>query len=363
MPLVPFSDQMMWWHVSLWIVGVLEVNLGMGEKNVLLRDHMYQFLKNVVSIQLELLDLFTGMIFHLEVLLLMFLNLFMVITVRLEVIEQRLLRGLDLANEEFRLLELGGNRASGVHYVDILDTENRRMEDVIHEVNMGEINMKKLEDVEMKTFNQVITHLDREITIHAVPLKDSNLWAIQSHDLPGEVLGYMAIYVDDVMCIGPAEVTQGVEGVKSGGYLLHQLSYTQELLNRHDVQVSRSFIKVPEEPEDEPEITPKLVKEAQGIAGELLWLRWAIKLGRHVLEYLLQTKDVGLLYGPLKEDNDPELTRRTPRINGAVEVLADASFGVGDAHSVSGMVILYADAPIHWDSRSPNADSFVNSGG
>jgi hypothetical protein len=80
-----------------------------------------------------------------------------------------------------------------------------------------------------------------------------------------------------------------------------------------------SKVGVPEH--EENDITPSDIKAAQGIAGELLWLsvrsrpdisfsvgqigrqvshhpKWALQVGRGVLEYLASTPNHGLVYGP-----------------------------------------------------------------
>ena len=247
-----------------------------------------------------------------------------------------------------------------------------------------------------------------EVSFGFRQLKDANLWAIQEFSLNsgvrtwGAVLGYMIVYVDDVLMVGPKEVTDkasqtiqriwktsnpeyaapggapmrflGIEiqRFQDGMYYLHQGSYVREVLERHEGEGMAPFIKVPEEKE---EGAPSLarVKEAQKITGELLWLsgrtrpdiawavmsQWAVKrpewtllLGRAILAYVRGTKDFGLRYPvgvPL--DADPDLARSKPRKPGTIEVLVDASFSPGDSHSVSGTIILLAGCPIQWESK------------
>ena len=79
---------------------------------------------------------------------------------------------------------------------------------------------------------------------------------------------------------------------------------------------------------------------------------WVIELGKNVLAYVCRTWDYALHYGPkVVQEEDPDMFRRTPRRNGTVEVLVDASFGVEDEHSVSGLVVLYGGVPIQWESK------------
>ena len=244
------------------------------------------------------------------------------------------------------------------------------------------------------------------------PLRDANLWAIQEMSPSsssstrewGAVLGYMIVYVDDVLMVGPKAVTDSASGMvqrvwrtsspeysipggtpmrflgieiqrlADGTYYLHQGSYVREVLERHAGGGSASFIKVPEEKEEE---APSLarVRQAQKITGELLWLAgktrpdiawavmrmsqwavkrpsWTVELGEAVLSYVRATVDFGLHYPTqVPVDSDPDLARPRPRRGGTLEVLVDASFRPGDSHSISGTVILLAGCPIQWESR------------
>ena len=153
------------------------------------------------------------------------------------------------------------------------------------------------------------------------PLGDANLWKIVGrplghqessdggnrgdHSLEDEkgkgshgeprVLGYMAVYVDDIMMIGSNAVvwetaeeiqrnrktsTPKVAGPRSamrflgmeidreenGDFKIHQTSYTMELLERHKIDTKTLAIRVPES----EEITADAVKK--GLTGELQWL-------------------------------------------------------------------------------------------
>ena len=240
----------------------------------------------------------------------------------------------------------------------------------------------------------------RKETLVLRPLGDANLWKVEKLG-SSEVVGYMAVYVDDIMVVASKPVTEAVakmvksqwstsepeyassesmrflgmelEKVKDG-FVLHQRSYIQELLGRHGVEKGCSYVRNPEEESWDPP-TPKRVKEAQGLTGELLWLSgktrpdicvavqkmaqsclknpcYAVKLGFAILAYLHETKDVGLVYKELREvDPEPELHRKRPRHAGTVEVLVDASFAVEDSHSMTGIIILQGGAPVHWETR------------
>ena len=132
------------------------------------------------------------------------------------------------------------------------------------------------------------------MTLGLVAMKDSNLWAIKEvknveKKLYGEVRGFVAIYVDDFLTVGPKAVEEeltkrlnslwptsapefaevGSEPMKflgmeiqreaDGGYLLHQKSYARELLNRHEVVTESPYVRVPEEKEV---VQPTLASEA-----------------------------------------------------------------------------------------------------
>ena len=243
-------------------------------------------------------------------------------------------------------------------------------------------------------------------------LKDANLWAIQEVSWSasslsrnwGEVQGFMIVYVDDILMVGPKEVTDAASGMiqkvwrtsspeyavpggapmrflgieiqrlADGMYFLHQGSYVREVLERHAGRGKALFIKVPDEKEEE-EPSIARVREAQKITGELLWLSgktrpdiawavmkmsqwavkrplWTVELGQAILDYVRGTIDLGLYYPKeVPVDEDPDLSRPRPRKKGTVEVLVDASFSPGDSHSVSGTIILVAGCPVQWESR------------
>ena len=268
----------------------------------------------------------------------------------------------------------------------------------------------ELQKMEGRVTTQVKEKVMKEVGFGFRQLEDANLWAIQEFSSSsgarswGAVLGYMIVYVDDVLMVGPKEVTDqasqmiqrvwetsnpeyavpggapmrflGIEiqRFKDGMYYLHQGSYVREVLERHGGGGTMPFIKVPKKKE---EGSPSLarVKEAQKITVELLWLsgrtrpdiswavmkmsQWAVKrpvwtleLGEAILAYVRGTMDFGLHYPiGVPVDSDPELARSKQRGPGTIEVLVDASFRSGDSHSVSGSIILLAGCPIQWESK------------
>ena len=154
-------------------------------------------------------------------------------------------------------------------------------------------------DTELQKMQGAVSLLEaenQEVSFRFRPLKDANLWAIQevahvpsaSKEKWGSVLGYMIVYVDDILMVGRKEVTDvaaatiqrvwseyavpggpsmrflGIEIQRSddGTYFLHQGSYVREILDRHTSGGKSVFIKVPEEKEEESPSLAK-VKETQ----------------------------------------------------------------------------------------------------
>eukprot|EP00438_Fugacium_kawagutii_P028518 Skav215300 [mRNA] locus=C9332477:2070:2816:- [translate_table: standard] len=135
-----------------------------------------------------------------------------------------------------------------------------------------------------------------------------------------------------------------------------------------------SKIDLPEEPE--PDLSVDLIRTAQAVTGELLWLsvrtrpdigyavsqmgravsknpRWATELGQSVLGFLAATSSVGLTYYPCKSDRG--ITQLPiQRHERLVEVYSDVSFAPGGGRSNQAVVILYAGQPIQWEAtRQP----------
>ena len=134
---------------------------------------------------------------------------------------------------------------------------------------------------------------------------DPNIWAIVSAELkepvdPALRLGLLLVYVDDMMVLGKPQLIldiiselgktwelsspellergnvhyRGVE-IKQGegGILVHQDSYTRELLSRYPDKGGAEVpaLRVPEADQLARQ-DPQMVRQAQQIAGELLWL-------------------------------------------------------------------------------------------
>ena len=239
---------------------------------------------------------------------------------------------------------------------------------------------------------------------------EGNLWKVFEESPKGVkgCVGHIIVYVDDVMIMAPAAVRAGFLGrlkrewnistpeevqrdswVRFCGFELRwiddrqlkiaQPSYTQDLLERHQIEHVRSYpmskLEIPEDPEEG--VRPSELKEAQAPAGELLWLavrsrpdiafsvslmsrklsknpRWAVKVGMGVLEYLAHTPNHGLIYGLCEADrgfmNSLPIARH-PRL---IETYADISFAPQGSRSCQGIITCYAGSPIQWEaSRQP----------
>ena len=131
--------------------------------------------------------------------------------------------------------------------------------------------------------------------------EERNLWRIL--DVTNQsTVGYICIYVDDLMVTGPTSIVEGaldaikrtwevsdpewvdadhwlrfcgfeLQRLQGGGIALGQLSYVQDLLNKHDISGFESHPcgKIPEI-EDEL-YGVDVLKTAQGLVGELQWLQ------------------------------------------------------------------------------------------
>ena len=61
---------------------------------------------------------------------------------------------------------------------------------------------------------------------------------------------------------------------EQGDFFANQCSYLREVVRRHGMEdlCSAQLMKEAQEPEDELDRTPRQVREAQQLGGELLWL-------------------------------------------------------------------------------------------
>lgn len=242
---------------------------------------------------------------------------------------------------------------------------------------------------------------------------EGNLWEILEtpktpigKDLEPQRVGRVLVYVDDMMVLGPPTVRQGFldritqewncapsETVTSNKWTrfsgfefqrgpdekslkIGQGSYVRELLNRHTDVVERStpMPKWELDADPEEEVTTELIRMAQAITGELLWAsvrsrpdisfavsimgqqvtkrpRWVVKLHKHVLGFLMSTKDHCLWYRPEMESHGSEGTLQIPRHETLIEAFSDVSFAPNGEKSHQGVLLLYAGGLVQWEAN------------
>ena len=163
------------------------------------------------------------------------------------------------------------------------------------------------------------------------------------------------------------------------GFHLSQQKYEQEILTRWNVKEASTFpnFKVSETDMEPPDSVDKVqIREAQALAGSLLWLSTrsrpdlaygvaalsrlvtrnpakAIEIGQSLLAYVKGTP--GDLHYPqkIKKKWGSRDQLKIQRHEGLLEVFADIAYGTGSNHrSVQGLVICFAGAPVAWQSAT-----------
>ena len=246
---------------------------------------------------------------------------------------------------------------------------------------------------------------------HLARSPEPNIWSIMgvpkeqyptpnlNDDAYANPLGFLIVYVDDVLCAGPREVVEStlarvrkewtcseVEWVgdtqwlkfcgmqlrwQGDTLLLGQPDFARELLERHGPVPGRQvpLPKIDLVPEEEESPDPDAVKQCQQLLGELLWLSgrtrpdlafaistlsgWVTRcprrvkeLGRHVLGYLQETVDMVLSYGSCLDDQgQPNADLRK------VTLLSDASHAPQGLRGCQGILALWGNALVQWESR------------
>ena len=249
--------------------------------------------------------------------------------------------------------------------------------------------------------------------------EEANLWQIRSLNLDAAqiekctkdaaVVGYVVVYVDDLLVLGEKPTVQafldqvratwtcsepewvddnlkfcGFEVTRRGSAIcINQQAYAKELCARHECRRSRPTpvsttmaAAVSELDMEAPQSqNPAMVKQAQSLTGELLWLavrtrpdlsyvvslvgrlstrhpEVAVQLGKEAIGYVFGTVDKGLEYGVCEEtrrhggDSYLPFTRSMRRL----ECFADVSFAPNAGKSIQGIVAMYGGAPVQWES-------------
>ena len=240
---------------------------------------------------------------------------------------------------------------------------------------------------------------------------EPNIWSIMgvsktkhpepviNDDAHADPLGFLIVYVDDILCVGPRPVVEAslgrirdewtcseVEWVNSAKWLkfcgmqlrwqgdsllLGQPDFARELLERHGRVPGRQFPlpKIDMVPDVEDGIDPADVRKCQQLLGELLWLSgrtrpdlafavstlsgWVTKcpkkvqeLGRYLLGYLQETWEFVLVYKScLTGQGEPtdELMKLT--------LLSDASHAPQGLRGCQGILALWGGALVQWESK------------
>ena len=235
---------------------------------------------------------------------------------------------------------------------------------------------------------------------------DSNIWAIVPADAgepvdPSQRLGLLLVYVDDMMVLSTPQIIgeviaelgkqwelsrpelldegnvhyRGVEVRRGeGGIWVHQESYTREILSRYPDKGGADVpaLKLPEVVQLERQ-DPQIVRRAQQIAGELLWLSGltrpeiqfavrtisrtisvnaeeAVTMGEQVIKYLRRYPARGLWYSAAAMEWGDEGDLSVPMGRNSLVGFCDASFAPFSSRSLQATLAFYSGALISWSS-------------
>ena len=248
-----------------------------------------------------------------------------------------------------------------------------------------------------------------EIRGHFERTKDDNLWRLVEKDANGiRWCGLLCVYVDDLLFCGEEEPLQhalaavesqwscaeaewasdvkplkfcGIEitvDKEGNGLHLSQRGYETELLDRWPVQEGLNFpnYKINEQDfEAADQIDPKVLREAQALAGALLWLstktrpdisfgvsamsrlmsrnpQKALEVGKALLSYI--KSNPGDLHYCKHFANDGWGERsqlKSQRNHYSIEVFSDIAYAAGTGHrSIQGIAVFFAGSPVAWQS-------------
>ena len=235
---------------------------------------------------------------------------------------------------------------------------------------------------------------------------EPNLWKIKARKEPHvgnklqeeSTVGMMLIYVDDLMVCSSSDVQEkvwsqikglwkiadpayaeatkpikflgmNIYSVEGEGFYINQQPFIQELVKRYGLEgeksgtpmSTRDVADIPEEPSR----SATDIKEAQKIAGELLWIstrtrpdisygvsrlcsscakspKWVVETGKQIVKFLNKTQDLSIKYEPPQSEEKD------------LQVWTDASFAPGGGLSHGGLIITWKGSPVVWrSSRQP----------
>ena len=240
---------------------------------------------------------------------------------------------------------------------------------------------------------------------------DENVWRIEEvNSETGDIIwtGLMLVYVDDLLLVAEDEVINSatkaiadvwaisevekagerqvikycgfeIEVAENGdGYMVSQRNYEREMIKRFGIEHSMPYpnYKITEN-DDNPEttVTPSEIKEAQSMAGALLWLttrtrpdiamgvaaacrlatknpQKSIEISTAVMQYVRANR--GGLHYPQDvpaETWGMQNQLKIERHCKLLEVFSDISFGAGSRHrSLQGLLVCFAGAAVAWQS-------------
>ena len=165
-----------------------------------------------------------------------------------------------------------------------------------------------------------------------------------------------------------------VERGSDGAHHLHQASYLSDLVSRYTLPVESSLPDFKTGYEEEETLSMPILRRAQKLVGELLWLSGKIRLdvsytvcklgqycskfpssvywdGLKTLAYLARTSHLQLRYGSFDEPWRGQEPLRYARSRCTVEGWSDASFGQDDGgRSHTGILLVIAGGAVSWHS-------------
>ena len=231
----------------------------------------------------------------------------------------------------------------------------------------------------------------------------------QREAISGEIMGWIAVYVDDLMvaakmelaeaivqslrtlwvCSDPEVVSNKCPGVRflgldlfwvrEGALVLSQQSYIADLCSKYQEELAKfgtpatPMISNFDDELIEPEISAEDLKRTQGLVGELLWAsirtrpdityavsriasrtskapKEAFKAGLHVLAYLKGSASHVLTYRREAPQQEPEPFRR-PSLHGVLQGYGDASFAPEAQRSMQCVQVFVEGNIIAWQAH------------
>eukprot|EP00435_Cladocopium_sp_Y103_P033382 s1981_g8.t1 len=263
-------------------------------------------------------------------------------------------------------------------------------------------------DSTIPSIHWVRHHREQQVTGSFVKTPDDHVWRLQETNESGDTtwVGLMTVYVDDLLIVAEDEVItraakaisevwelselekvgpdQSIkycgfeieEGPEKDGFVIHQHKYEAEMIQRFNIEQSVQYpnFKVAET-DDEPEnpITAADIKQAQSMAGALLWLSTrtrpdiafgvasacklatknpvkSIEISTMMMRYV-KGKPGALHYpaGVPAETWGPRNQLKVQRHVKLLEVFADIAYAAGGRHrSLQGLVVCFAGVPVAW---------------